>query len=137
LVKSINLETCCGWTPVAVDIAVDGLQLILTLKCTICTTQFIRRVGLEELDAAATPWERRRAIRQATNCTIEVNAGDAVIPAQVIDISGSGVGIITKSPLRVGEVVNIRAGDSTYRGRVQHCRSIGGEFRSGLKCSFF
>jgi hypothetical protein len=136
LFRSINLETCCGWTPVAIDIAVDGLQLILTLKCTICTTQFTQRVGLEELDSAAEPWERRRTIRQATNCTIEVSSGDALINVKVIDISTGGIGIITKSPLHVGEVVVVRAGDTAYQGRVQHCRDLGGEFRIGLKCSF-
>lgn len=82
--------------------------------------------------------EEARSSVEGLRCTMKVGWFDA--PGEVTDISASGIGIQSVTPLEKGEVIELdvptRGGDIHLKGEVMYCRSVDGLlglFRIGLE----
>jgi hypothetical protein len=58
------------------------------------------------------------------------------VDVQVRDVSRSGIGIITPSPLLVGSSVVVVCGGLIINGMVRHCKErLSGEYAAGISIS--
>ena len=79
--------------------------------------------------------DRRKEIRMASKsgpATLSVGARPPV-EAQVRDVSRSGIGITTSTPVLVGSNILLVCGGLTINGTVRHCRErVSGEYAAGI-----
>lgn len=83
--------------------------------------------------------EQRREVRASGSqpgllCELEIEP-DRAIPAEVINLSNSGVGIVTATPLRVGSLVSLATATFYLIGEVRHSspNRFGNAYQSGVR----
>jgi hypothetical protein len=67
-------------------------------------------------------------------CDLETTPGRGVT-AEVVDLSDSGLGVLTSMPLQVGSLVSVATDDFFVLGEVRHCTPTryGNSYRSGIR----
>lgn len=72
--------------------------------------------------------------KAALLCDLETSPGRGVT-AEVVDLSESGLGVVTALPLKVGSLVSVATDDFFVLGEVRHCTPTryGNAYRSGIR----
>src|SRR5579875_1494323 len=82
--------------------------------------------------------DRRREPRFPTDLGAKLLLGSSVPTAiRVIDVSFSGLGLESASPIPVGAVVSMDVGFGVVSGEIRHCTSRLGKFHAGMRLHEF
>jgi hypothetical protein len=83
----------------------------------------------------ADPARREERVDVSESCVVlELGTQAApAMPSRVANISRSGMGLMARSPLKVGALVSVALADDIFIGEVRHCTQVErGQFRIGL-----
>jgi hypothetical protein len=77
--------------------------------------------------------------RIPTDVSVELTVARTVvpIPAKLVDISASGMGLNLDQQVLPGEIVCVKLDIGSFFGEIRHCTKIGSAYRAGLKLNQF
>ena len=84
--------------------------------------------------------EQRRENRfkpnqNATLTVLGLNPGASVIQACILDVSGSGMGLLSGLPIPCGAQIEIKVGHTVARGSVCRCEPVEDSYELGVQVS--